>query len=291
MPEAIIVRLRTVTPLWTGDIDRQSEQVKETGIAGSLRWWYEVLVRGLGGYACDPTDDSRCHFDDNAYAATGNVADGLQDVCAACRLFGCTGWSSKLRILVRDGEGRTNPNLNQAGVDFQIEFFQMKPTEREERWLLSKAIWLMVTLGAMGGKTPLKPPAQPDYGLVRLTAPLKLPRLQREEVTAWLEGITAASPDIQRRAAATPPEWPNLRYFFFNNKAWLDVKGVNELVKVDPTHFLSGRRGVSKKVFSFQKGRLWGYTTGPQMLQKVLDKLEQLGITGTWTGEEVINEL
>jgi CRISPR type III-B/RAMP module RAMP protein Cmr1 len=39
----------------------KKETIKETGIIGSLRWWYDALVRGMGGYACDPTsDEDRC---------------------------------------------------------------------------------------------------------------------------------------------------------------------------------------------------------------------------------------
>jgi len=46
------VRLKTLTPIWTGDAERQNTRLRETGIISSLRWWYEALVRGLGGYAC-----------------------------------------------------------------------------------------------------------------------------------------------------------------------------------------------------------------------------------------------
>ena len=57
------IKIRTLTPLWTGDVDRECKSIKETGIIGSLRWWYEALVRGLGGYACDPTSDRKCIYE------------------------------------------------------------------------------------------------------------------------------------------------------------------------------------------------------------------------------------
>ncbi len=91
------IHLKTLTPLWTGDIEGKCTKIKETGIIGSLRWWYEALVRGLGGYACDPTD-SECEFNYNAYRETKNVENGLKDVCEACRLFGCTGWRKKFKL-------------------------------------------------------------------------------------------------------------------------------------------------------------------------------------------------
>ena len=43
------IRLRTLTPLWTGGVETgKMDRIHETGIIGSLRWWYETLVRGLG---------------------------------------------------------------------------------------------------------------------------------------------------------------------------------------------------------------------------------------------------
>jgi len=48
-------------------------------------------VRGLGGHACDPTSEERCPD-----------KDGRR--CAACELFGCTGWARKFRLKVSDGE-------------------------------------------------------------------------------------------------------------------------------------------------------------------------------------------
>jgi len=76
------VKIKTLTPIWTGDVDRECKKIKETGIIGSLRWWYEAIVRGYGGYACDPTN-SDCNEKDH---------------CDACELFGCTGWSRKFRL-------------------------------------------------------------------------------------------------------------------------------------------------------------------------------------------------
>jgi len=55
--EEYTVKIKALTPLWTGDAERKSNKIRETGIIGSLRWWYEALIRGLGGNACDPTND------------------------------------------------------------------------------------------------------------------------------------------------------------------------------------------------------------------------------------------
>jgi len=94
------IYLRTLTPLWTGDIDRTSAQVRETGLIGSLRWWYEGLVRSFGGYACDPRPKSphRCELS----GREKTDEERRTKMCAACYLFGCTGWSRRFRLEVDD---------------------------------------------------------------------------------------------------------------------------------------------------------------------------------------------
>jgi CRISPR type III-B/RAMP module RAMP protein Cmr1 len=81
-----IVKLKPLTPIWTGDAERISRTIRETGIIGSLRWWFEALVRGLGGAACDPTK-SRCEG---------------RSHCDACALFGCTGWARRFKLDVEE---------------------------------------------------------------------------------------------------------------------------------------------------------------------------------------------
>jgi len=46
-------KLKALTPIWTEDTKGKSDKLIPTGIMGSLRWWFEVLVRGLGGTTND----------------------------------------------------------------------------------------------------------------------------------------------------------------------------------------------------------------------------------------------
>ncbi len=78
------IKLQTRTPLWTGGIGGKTDRLHETGIIGSLRWWYEAIVRGLGGEACDPT--------------THKCPDKNGNVCDVCALFGATGLKRGFRI-------------------------------------------------------------------------------------------------------------------------------------------------------------------------------------------------
>jgi CRISPR-associated protein Cmr1 len=84
------IRVNTLTPLWTGDINGECSRIKETSLIGSLRWWYETLVRSLDGSACDPTSESRCPSQE----------DGSKNRCDVCEFFGCTGWGRRFGIRV-----------------------------------------------------------------------------------------------------------------------------------------------------------------------------------------------
>ena len=63
------VKIRTLTPIWTGGLNRECDKLRETSIIGSLRWWFEAIVRGLGGYACDPVGEvgEKCKLDVEKY--------------------------------------------------------------------------------------------------------------------------------------------------------------------------------------------------------------------------------
>lgn len=100
--ETMEIKLKTLTPIWTGGVETgQMDRLHETGIIGSLRWWYETIVCGLGGDVCVATSDNpndRCQFDAKAYEKTKNIEDGLTNVCPVCRLFGCTGWKRRFEL-------------------------------------------------------------------------------------------------------------------------------------------------------------------------------------------------
>jgi len=126
------IKLKTLTPIWTGGVETgRMDRLHETGIIGSLRWWYEAIVRGLGGSACDPTSDNpehRCQFDAKAYEGTKNIEDGLSNVCSICRLFGCTGWRRRFRLIASD----TNLSETWSGGVVNI-----KPPDRNRGWYLN----------------------------------------------------------------------------------------------------------------------------------------------------------
>jgi len=128
------VKIKTLTPLWTGDANRKGETLRETGIISSLRWWYEGLIRGLGGTACDPTN-TQCN--------------GINH-CDACELFGCTGWSRKFRL-----------NVDKQGDYVKLCFVELREIKDIEWALLNKTLEIISEYGALGGKI-----ADNAYGLI-----------------------------------------------------------------------------------------------------------------------------
>jgi len=119
------VLIKPLTPIWTGDANRRNTTLRETGIIGSLRWWYEALLRGLGGTACDPSD-TKCNAEKH---------------CDACELFGCTGWARKFRL---DIEKRRDNTVLQL-----IELREMGDTELA---LLNETIKIIADYGSLGGR-------------------------------------------------------------------------------------------------------------------------------------------
>ena len=117
------IHLRTLTPLWTGGVDQTCDRLHETGLIGSLRWWYEALVRGLGGYACDPTSEDRCEYDPK------KPDPPEKQLCAACYLFGCTGWARKFRLNV-SSEGQKW--LEKNPQDFLIPSGRIHQTKKSD---------------------------------------------------------------------------------------------------------------------------------------------------------------
>lgn len=58
--EEFSVTIQALTPIWTGDANGKNSTLRETGIIGSLRWWYEASFRKMDKFACDHGKNDRC---------------------------------------------------------------------------------------------------------------------------------------------------------------------------------------------------------------------------------------
>jgi CRISPR-associated protein Cmr1 len=203
--EPLSIQLKTLTPLWTGGVDGQCDRLHETGLIGSLRWWYEALVRGLGGQACDPTGNDRC-------------PDIKGRRCAACELFGCTGWARKFRMVVSGGQpvfGGRNVLLTSGRVqqrrrgpraggwylsgeslvgDLELRIIPLREITAEEWARLKIALTLATRHAALGAKV------SNGYGVV------KAPELGAP--ADWLSDLSSQK-TLRRNTL------PDIRDFFF----------------------------------------------------------------------------
>jgi len=166
--------LETKTPLWAGGVGASCDRLHETGIMGSLRWWYEALVRGLGGYACDPSNSKeRCRL-------TGKEKreEIKSKLCPACYLFGAGGWKRLFNLRVEGevntpihfrtelptnryrlnqifgGEGKTIDDKNVAFGDLNIKaaFRRDKDSNKFGRVQFTALINFIARYGGIGAK-------------------------------------------------------------------------------------------------------------------------------------------
>lgn len=315
---ALEIQLRTLTPLWTGGIDQACDRLHETGLIGSLRWWYEALVRGLGGYACDPTSEDRCPD-----------KDGKR--CAVCELFGCTGWGRKFRLRVLDGSRRVVEKALSAEQDITLEFIEIRPMREEEKWLLSKAIWIAATYGALGGKTVFKPSDEnarqnalhhKDFGLVAFVSGGFGDRKTADEIKAYISSPQwRTGSHIYQDSSGKKHDysWASLKHFWFVKGKYLarqssasstfnkvigrqeNKRGSQQIVQNDAVScWLAGTQQESKKVFSFRHpegSRTFGFVK-PEVVDfyGIKKRLKQVWMDFDpdkefWTGEQILQSL
>jgi CRISPR-associated protein Cmr1 len=206
-------QLRALTDLWTGDVNGKPDHLITTGLLGSIRWWFEVLVRGLDVSACDPTD-TKCED---------------RNHCVVCELFGCTGWARKFRFEVLDGNGNTKtdqikgPSPSKQGETFSLRFTPLRPIRGEEWTLLDATLRLIAEYGAIGGKTVFKPTDESsrakeihhqDYGIVEITnvdPPIAVPNVTEVRKYIFAERWRKPEPKIK----GADFSWASLKCFWF----------------------------------------------------------------------------
>lgn len=219
------IKLKTLTPIWTGGVETgKMDRLHETGIIGSLRWWYEAIVRGLGGDVCDPTN-SDCRYDPN------QQDNGLCDVC---QLFGATGWRRRFRLSVIAN--------TQAAWQVRNDNLNIRPPDRQRGWFLPPGHLGRLTIKMRGQETALNQMAslflfleqwgnlsakpQLGYGLFEI--------LNRNEI---LEQAKRASWEFSKsqRVSKNLPQINRFGFFEFRfrperNDWWKHVPGLERLL-------------------------------------------------------------
>lgn len=287
-------QFNVLTDLWTGDLNGKSGRLIPTGLLGSIRWWFEVLVRGLSGNACDPSD-TKCEG---------------RNHCVVCELFGCTGWARKFRFEVL--------NLNEnTGQTLILSFTPLRPICVEEWTLLNATLRLIADYGAIGGKTVFKPTDEPsrekekhhrDYGLVQMVSSQQYGGTGRDDLGKYLSKW--------RKLNHGEFAWASLEHFWCvkgkylgredNNKSTFNqVLGRQEAKNQGQqltTHndgiarWLAGSQRESKKVFSFKNpARTFGFVKpGLIAFDDMRERLAEAWGQNGWdflTGDKILKQL
>lgn len=262
-------RCKAMTPIWTGDAYRKGDRLIPSGLLGSVRWWFEVLVRGMGGSACDPTDPgSRC-------------PDKHGNRCVVCELFGCTGWARKLQFKIVDANGQPVQASIVKDQEFVFHFTPLRPIRDEEWALLDLTLRFMADYGAIGGRTVFKPSDEEprenmlqhrDYGLIKIMSRPDI-KVEERQLSSYLKQNHWRNVDHRDYA------WASLTNFWclkgrhlarqdFNRSTFNKVIGRKEaknrgqtlVVNNETNKWLAGRQRESKKVFSFKHAqRTFGF--------------------------------
>ena len=295
--------LSAKTDLWTGDADREPNRLITTGLLGSIRWWFEVLVRGLKGNACDPTR-KQCEG---------------RNHCVVCELFGCTGWARKFRFEVLDKDGNVQAAQIEKEQNFGLRFIPLRPIRVEEWALLDATLHLIAGYGAIGGKTVFKPtdednrteePHHQDFGLAQISSSRQFAGIRRKDLETYLSQW--------KRLNHGEFAWASLQHFWYvkcvkerylgrknNDESTFNrVLGRQEAKKqgqdlLNPANkkdqWLAGSQRVSKKVFSFKDpARTFGFVKpGVIDFEDMKERLEDVWGQDDWqflTGETILEQ-
>lgn len=286
--------VKPLSDIWTGGIvTNECKTLRTSGIMGSLRWWYELAVRALDGYACSPVDEG---------CACPGFIDNNKVLCPVCELFGTTGWARKFKLRIEDKKGDPVQEQLKKGEKYWFSFIFMKPTAPEEKWLLARVISRVVApYGGIGGKMTNKPSEHAFSMDTRLVA--KQNRIHHQDFGLFEVYEISGLPDIcpskqgmkeyclsfqkpQYPNMVNDWQWPKLTDLFvvrgkFSNTC-LDRIKMNELLGIEPKNqkaagaSLKGDIGISNKIFSFKKDRIWGYCRDNKERETILNEIVRL---------------
>lgn len=304
--EIFKVKVKSLTPIWTGDENGKCITLRETGIIGSLRWWYEALIRGLGGYACDPTSDDKnfkkCELKHDKFNKTLKSGKSIQEelneqICPVCQLFGCTGWSRRFRLEINGIsendiiKGKSPAAGLKPKTIFNLEFTFLSDLSPEEKWLFKKTLLVIENYGAIGGRTTWKPNGKwgTSYGLIKVEDYGDLRRWDTfsniDKVKYWLR-------DNKEAAKKNNPNWFSFNFYWIIEGRYLTRWQINKIVGRNPNNsqkYLSGagnfdkwlggeissERSVSKKIFSFENpDKVFGYVRNNEELIEIRKKIK-----------------
>ncbi|MDI6698480.1 MAG: type III-B CRISPR module RAMP protein Cmr1 [Candidatus Saccharicenans sp.] len=239
------IKINILTPVWTGDINSRGKSLKSTGIIGSLRWWTEAILKGIGYSVCDPTAEIRCPQETN----------NQKTYCPACLIFGATGIRRLFRLEVNGGEkvfdggaiiikpkGRNRGWYLGSGLRGQIDLRIISLDKDFNETLLLLPLSIASNWGEIGAKT------QHGYGVVALEEEKELVFEDfKNSVRRILQEARLRKIGIKERKSINDV-LPNLKEMFFakvqfeaqDNNWWKEVDGIKERERKGDNNYYKG---------------------------------------------------
>lgn len=279
------LHIKTLTPLWTGGAEAgKVDRIHETGILGSLRWWYEALLRGLGGKVCDPSQGG-CQLDVEKYEENHCLSDA--GLCDVCQVFGATGWQRRFRLVITDQTKQDTSSPTRISAQRINPKTQKKPTwyfsdhpragslsikiqSRDSKFpsaVIGGLIQFIADWAAIGAKTQL------GFGVIEL----QNGRFETKPLYNWLDSITTG--------CFTYHDLPSLRNLFFARIQLKNATAEDKYLR----HFIMGVTGKEQRMASKVKIsrpygdgliRIWGWI--PETAREY---------RGDWDREKVVNKI
>lgn len=253
----ISIPLKTLTPIWTGGASTgKVDRLRETGIIGSMRWWFEVLVRGVGGCVNDPNDPKNSGLDVDAFNKLSQAEKHDRycllkaGLCDVSRIFGTTNWKRQFRLQVIDS---TIPDENIA-EEIYLDDKRYQKLDRQGNLVTVTPKWFfrgdLEDMPREGDFTLRIVPLSVDFdpaiikGLIQFIADwaalgaraqmgfgvieMNRERLNSKPLFDHLKGLHGAHVYPNYLA---PPNYPSLDDFFF---AKIRKKNGSAFVEIDP---------------------------------------------------------
>ncbi|WP_022846690.1 type III-B CRISPR module RAMP protein Cmr1 [Desulfurobacterium sp. TC5-1] len=153
----ITVTFKTITPLWTGDAWGECKEIRPSSLIGSLRFWFafyweiikngktEKLIDGIPQESLTELKDKGKvkNFQDilkRKLTETNSLDEAIDktldelDLSVPSRIFGCTGWKSRVKILI---ESYSVTEIDFNGIEFRFPL---------DRLSLNSRFWIKKTL-------------------------------------------------------------------------------------------------------------------------------------------------
>ena len=168
----VLVKFQTLTPLWTGDAWQDNNEIRPSALIGSLRFWFAFYWKIVKNGTTEKLDKNGIPREslpelenpkenktfreilikkikevDNFDEAIDETLDKL-GLSVPSRIFGCTGWKSRIKIEIKDFEEKYI-NFNNLEFRFPLNKFQ-------ERRQLNTNFWIRKVLFKDNSHNPLK---------------------------------------------------------------------------------------------------------------------------------------